>query len=83
MQHNGWAIVKKDKHLGFIDLNGKEVVPTIYDEIELFDMYHDGWAMVKKDNHIGFIDYRGKEVVPLEYPNPNDGIKWYNKQKNK
>ena len=64
-------------------MNGKEVLPTIYDEIELFDMYHDGWAMVKKDNNIGFIDYRGKEVVPLEYPNPNDGIKWYNKQKNK
>ena len=83
MYHNGWAIVKKDKHLGFIDFNGKEVVPTIYDEIELFDMDHDGWAMVKKDNHIGFIDYQGKEVVPLEYTHPNDGIKWYNKQKNK
>ena len=83
MYHSGWAMVKKGKHLGFIDIKGKEVVPTIYDEVELFDMYHDGWAMVKKDNHIGFIDYQGKEVVPLEYTHPNDGIKWYNKQKNK
>lgn len=83
MNHSDWAMVKKDNHVGFIDIKGKEVVPTIYDEIELFDMFHDGWAMVKKDNHIGFIDYQGKEVVPLEYTHPNDGIKWYNKQKNK
>lgn len=67
MYHNGWAIVKKDKHFGFIDYEGKEVVSTIYDEIELFDMYHNGWAMVKKDNHVGFIDIKGKEVVPTIY----------------
>jgi hypothetical protein len=81
--HSGWAMVKKDKHLGFIDYEGKEVVPTIYDEIELFDMYHSGWAMVKKDKHLGFIDYEGKEIIPLEYRNADDAIKWYNNQKNK
>ncbi|MDG1045105.1 MAG: WG repeat-containing protein [Bacteroidia bacterium] len=83
MYHKDWALVKKDKHVGFIDYNGKEVVPTIYYEIELFDMYHDGWAMVKKGKHVGFIDYKGKEVVPLEYQNADDAIKWYNTRKNK
>ena len=83
MNHNGWAMVKKGKHLGFINYEGKEVVPTIYDEIELFDMYHSSWAMVKKGKNVGFIDYRGKEVIPLEYRNADDAIKWYNNPKNK
>jgi hypothetical protein len=30
MYHDGWAMVKKGKHLGFIDYNGKEVVPLEY-----------------------------------------------------
>ena len=30
MYHDGWAMVKKGKHVGFIDYKGKEVVPLEY-----------------------------------------------------
>lgn len=30
MYHSGWAMVKKDKNVGFIDYRGKEIVPLEY-----------------------------------------------------
>tara|TARA_Y100000385_G_scaffold199214_1_gene206294 strand:- start:337 stop:702 length:366 start_codon:yes stop_codon:yes gene_type:complete len=83
LNHDDWALVKKDNRLGFIDNKGDEVVPTIYDEIELFSMYHKDWALVKKDNRLGFIDIKGNEVVPLKFKQLEDLKKWLDDEINK
>ena len=44
---------------GFVDKNGKEVIPLIYDHAEEFK---DGKAGVKKDGKEFFIDKTGKPV---------------------
>ena len=66
---NDWALVKDiTGNYGFIDRNGKEVVPTIYSKIEEFKYNEGKYALVKDltGNH-GFIDRNGKEVVPTIY----------------
>jgi len=65
--HPNWAMVESRGLLGFIDVDGNEVVPTIYDDIYSFDDYQKGWALVKKGDHYGFIDVVGNEVVPTIY----------------
>ncbi len=62
-----WAKVKLDDKYGFIDTNGKEVVPLIYDEVYEFNKFKTDWMLVEQDNKLGFIDTNGKEVVPLIY----------------
>lgn len=49
---------------GFLDLNGNEVVPCIYDEIGRF---HLGRALVRKDTLYGIIDTLGRTILPLRY----------------
>jgi hypothetical protein len=64
---NRAAVQLKDKW-GFIDENGKKVVPLKYDEVNPFQ---DGLARVQSDGQWGFIDKNGKEVVPLKYDKVN------------
>ena len=49
---------------GFIDKDGKEIIPFIYDEANNFV---NGLALVRKNGKRGYIDKDGKEVIPLIY----------------
>ena len=62
-----WAMMKKGRKYGFIDTQGKEVVPPIYSGIWYFGEYKEDWAKVKKKGNYGFIDTQGQEVVPTIY----------------
>lgn len=54
---------------GFINENGKEVIPLKYDEIYEFSKSIKDWAMVRINDKYGFIDGTGKEVIPAKYSN--------------
>lgn len=56
--------VKVDK-VGFIDKNGTEVVPCIYDDAVLYPQ--EGLIRVEKDGKFGFIDKNGKQILPIIY----------------
>ena len=68
---DGFAIVLKDyrgdRKFGFIDTNGKEIVPCKYDYVENF---HEGLAIVRigwTNSKYGFINTMGNEVVSCIY----------------
>lgn len=68
--HKDWALVKNIAGTyGFIDRNGKEVVPVIYSKIYAFETKKNGrYALVKNvANSYGFIDEYGREVVKSMY----------------
>lgn len=49
---------------GFIDKNGNEVIPFIYNDTKIFK---EGLAGVKLNNKWGFIDKNGSEVIQFKY----------------
>ena len=55
-----------DNNWGFIDLDGKEVVPLKYGYASWFS---EGMVQVQKNRMHGFCDANGKEVIPLKYKN--------------
>ncbi len=57
-------IVDKNDKWGYIDKNGKEVIPCIYDFAIRFA---EGLANVLKNDKWGLIDKNGNEVVPCRY----------------
>ena len=59
----GLAPVSKNKKWGFIDENGKLVVPLIYDESDYFTK--NGLSAVKRNGKSGFIDKQGKEIISV------------------
>ncbi|MCC5943680.1 MAG: WG repeat-containing protein [Bernardetiaceae bacterium] len=63
-------VVKNDKN-GYINHEGKEVVPPIYDEIDAnFEenyLRKRGVSAVSKNGLQGYIDAKGKEFLPCEY----------------
>ncbi|MEQ9303549.1 MAG: WG repeat-containing protein, partial [Marinoscillum sp.] len=60
-----FAMVKKSGLYGFINKQGLEVVPPIYDKISYFDRENSNWALVERNGKFGFIDKDGKVVVPV------------------
>ncbi len=64
--------VRKDGKYGFINLQGEELVPPIYDGTEYLQ---DGMGSVRKDNGVGFVDKTGKLIVPIVYDRMYPG--WY------
>lgn len=58
------ARVYKDGKFGYIDLNGKLVIPLKYTSANDFK---DGYAQVSIDGKFGYIDKKGKVVIPLKY----------------
>lgn len=58
--------VSRDGFQGFLDLNGNEIIPCIYDEVGLFRY---GRTLARLDNHYGIIDTLGKTILPIEYEN--------------
>ena len=61
---DGLAAVKKDKKYGYIDTQGRVVIPLEYDTTYGFS---EGLAPVKKDGKWGYIDTQGRVVIQLEY----------------
>lgn len=69
---NGWygdfvedrLLVCKEGKYGFLDPEGKEAVPFIYEEA--YD-FNQGFALVYKDEKYGCVDKNGKEIVPAIY----------------
>jgi hypothetical protein len=81
--HDGLARVSKlvngKSKFGYIDKNGREVVPVVYDGASDFS---EGLAAVGKNNKWGFIDKDGKIVIPLMYNKVESfshGLAWVNK----
>ena len=62
---DGLAIfMGKDEKYGVIDLDGKIIVPAIYDKVYDFE---NGLAEVENDNLRGLINVQGEIVVPVAY----------------
>jgi hypothetical protein len=62
---NGLAAVEVDGKRGYIDVNGREVIPPRFDFTVGFG--DNGLAPVKTDEKWGYIDASGREVIPLRY----------------
>jgi len=59
-----FAMVTNNKKIGFIKLNGDEIVPPIYDEFSGAD---DQYFYLWKNNKKGIIDFTGKIISPFIY----------------
>lgn len=59
----GLLKVKKDDKYGFINANGEEVVPCIYEDAQNFS---EGLSRIKKNGKYGFINSKGEEVIPCK-----------------
>ena len=57
-------MVKLNGKYGFIDKEGKEIIPLKYDEVREF---REGLATVELNKKWGFVDKEGKEVISLKY----------------
>lgn len=57
---NGYATVAIAKKYGFIDKNGRNVVPCKYSFVYSF---HDGLSVVEMDDKYGVIDTTGREII--------------------
>ena len=57
-------MVTKDGKKGFVNPQGKEIVPLVYENAEKFS---EGLAAVKKEGKWGYIDTTGKVVIPFAY----------------
>ena len=65
----GMIPVVKDNKYGYINTDGEECVPCIYDKVFSFK---NGLARVSKDNKYGFINVKGDLIVPFIYDNAYD-----------
>lgn len=66
---------------GYLNFNGKEVIPFEYDYYDLGD-FSDGLALAKRDGKWGFFDSTGKEGIPFEYEDAysfSEGLGWVKK----
>jgi hypothetical protein len=64
---SGWIKVYSNDKIGYINKEGKEVIPAIYDEIEDSPTYYNNLLMVERDGFIGFVDSNGREIVTPQY----------------
>ncbi|PZT48326.1 hypothetical protein B6S12_04510 [Helicobacter valdiviensis] len=65
--NDGLIAVQKEGKWGFMDINGKIVIPTIYEDVDIFQ---NGLGAIKlngKYGKWGFIDKSGKMVIPAIY----------------
>ena len=63
-----------DEGIGFMDKNGKQVTPLIYEaisygcgDLKYPNFFNDGTLAVKKDGKWGFVDENGKVIIPCKY----------------
>ena len=67
-------ILQKDEKRGYIDLQGRDIVPTKYDVVQAC---HDDIIVVKKGKHWGCFDKEGRQLLGFEYDalrNFHDGV---------
>ncbi len=70
----GLAAASLNGKAGFIDKNGNEKIPFIYDECSFF---RDGYAAFRSNSKWGLIDRTGKGIIPGTYKNlqvPSEGL---------
>ncbi len=65
----GLASAKRNNKWGFINSEGKFVIPPQYDKVDCFRP--SGLCAVQKNGKWGFIDKTGKEIIPIIYPEVN------------
>jgi len=53
--------------VGFITIDGKEIVRPQYERIYKFGKYQKDWALVEQGGFVGFITNDGKEIVRPQY----------------
>lgn len=70
----GWLQVYKNEYSGYVDGEGNEIVPAVYDHVGMFGIYKDNWALVGVGDLMGFVDTDGNVVVEPKY----DGIGKFN-----
>lgn len=58
--------VKKNGKYGLIDLNGKELLSTEYDEITVLDGIENS-IIIKKDGKVGLVNDTGSMIVDVNY----------------
>ncbi|TGM88704.1 WG repeat-containing protein [Leptospira bouyouniensis] len=58
------AVFRSDNKFGFIDINGKEIIPNIYEDAS---QYRNGLAAIKTDGKWGYIDKTGIEAIKPTY----------------
>ncbi len=63
---DGLAAVGLNEKYGFINQQGKEIIPLKYDHTYSF---HDRLAAVTLNGKHGFIDQKGNVIIPLQYDN--------------
>lgn len=63
--------VKKDAKIGYIDKNGKIIIPLEYED-GLVDNFTNGFIGVKKGDKCGFINLKNKISIPFDYE-----LVWY------
>lgn len=62
--HDGLCRIEKADKYGFIDINGNEVVPPIYDNAGIFQ---EGLASVHAGNKCGYINSKGDFVIDPQF----------------
>lgn len=64
-----WIVVyAEDGLMGYLNSQGKEIVPPLYENIHPFGEYKENWARVEILGGLtGFIDSTGKTVVEPKY----------------
>ena len=60
--------VKKNGKYGLIDFNGKELIPTEYDEITVLEGIENS-IIIKKDGKVGLVNDNGSIIAPIKYTN--------------
>jgi hypothetical protein len=61
----GLAAVQKDGKWGFIDVNGDEIVPLIYDRV--CDFTYGDFVVIELDGKMGYVHKSGKVIVEPMY----------------
>lgn len=66
-------VQKPDGYIGFVDVNGKEVLPNLnarYDDVAFH--FSNGFIRVEKNFEYGFINTKGEEIIPIQYSDVRD-----------
>ncbi len=67
-EHTQWVYVKRGGKYGFMDKNGKEVIPCIYDKTNRSaETIHRGMIRMKKNGKYGVINKSGEVLIKFEY----------------
>ena len=79
-----WIVVERDTKFGIIDLNGKEVVPCIYDEMTAGTEIDSKWSFSNvrhysdKNSNIGRLNIKNGDIVIAKKQEGKKGIIQFN-----